>query len=66
MRGPALREFPHTTWMRIARIVEGASPWLLIGAEHREVPAAPRSFSREARVWRAGQGAMPATGGCGA
>lgn len=35
VRGPALRQFPHTTWMRIARIVEGsATVALLIGAEH--------------------------------
>lgn len=34
-RGPALRQFPHTTWMRIARIVEGsATVALLLGAEH--------------------------------
>jgi recA bacterial DNA recombination protein len=35
VRGPALRQFPHTTWMRIARIVEGSlTVALLIGAEH--------------------------------
>jgi hypothetical protein len=34
-RGPALRQFPHTTWMRIARIVDGsATVALLLGAEH--------------------------------
>jgi hypothetical protein len=34
-RGPALRQFPHTTWMRIARIVEGSlTVALLIGSEH--------------------------------
>lgn len=34
-RGPALRQFPHTTWMRIARIVEGSQTVaLLIGSEH--------------------------------
>ena len=35
VRGPALRQFPHTTWMRIARIVEGSlTVAMLIGAEH--------------------------------
>ena len=35
VRGPALRQFPHTTWMRIARIIEGSfTVALLIGAEH--------------------------------
>ena len=35
VRGPALRQFPHTTWMRIARIVEGSlTVAVLIGAEH--------------------------------
>jgi hypothetical protein len=35
VRGPALRQFPQTTWMRIARIVEGsATVALLLGAEH--------------------------------
>src|SRR5829696_9527071 len=35
VRGAALRQFPHTTWMRIARIVEGSfTVALLIGAEH--------------------------------
>jgi len=35
VRGPALRQFPHTTWMRLSRIVEGsATVALLIAAEH--------------------------------
>ena len=35
VRGAALRQFPHTTWMRIARIVDGSvTVALLIGAEH--------------------------------
>jgi hypothetical protein len=35
VRGPALRQFPHTTWMRIARIVEGSrTVAVLLGAEH--------------------------------
>jgi len=35
VRGPALRQFPHTTWMRIARIVEGSlTAAVLIGTEH--------------------------------
>ena len=35
VRGPALRQFPHPTWMRIARIVEGSlTVAMLIGAEH--------------------------------
>jgi recA bacterial DNA recombination protein len=35
VRGPTLRQFPHTTWMRVARIVEGSlTVALLIGAEH--------------------------------
>ena len=35
LRGPALRQFPHTTWMRIARIVDGSlTVAVLIGAEH--------------------------------
>ena len=35
VRGPALRQFPHTTWMRIARIIEGSQTVaVLIGAEH--------------------------------
>ena len=35
VRGPALRQFPHTTWMRIARIVEGSlTVAMLLGAEH--------------------------------
>jgi len=34
-RGPAVRQFPHTTWMRIARIVEGSlTVALLLGAAH--------------------------------
>ena len=34
-RGPALRQFPHTTWMRISRIVEGSrTVALLMGTEH--------------------------------
>ena len=33
--GPVLRQFPHTTWMRIARVVEGsASVALLLASEH--------------------------------
>ena len=33
--GPALRQFPHTTWMRIARTVEGsATVALLLASEH--------------------------------
>ena len=32
---PALRQFPHTTWMRIARVIEGtATVALLLAAEH--------------------------------
>jgi hypothetical protein len=35
VHGPALRQFPHTTWMRIARIVEGGlTVAVLLGAEH--------------------------------
>ena len=35
VRGPALRQFPHTTWMRIARIVEGSlTVTVLLGTEH--------------------------------
>jgi RecA/RadA recombinase len=33
-RGPALRQYPHTTWMRIARVIEGSQTVaLLVGAE---------------------------------
>ena len=32
---PVLRRFPHTTWMRLARVIEGsATVALLIGSEH--------------------------------
>jgi recombination protein RecA len=32
---PTLRQFPHTTWMRLARIVEGSlTVAMLIGSEH--------------------------------
>jgi recombination protein RecA len=35
VRGPALRQFPHTTWMRIARVIEGsATAAVLLAAEH--------------------------------
>jgi len=33
--GPALRQFPHTTWMRLARTVEGtATVAVLLASEH--------------------------------
>ncbi len=33
--GRVLRQFPHTTWMRIARVIEGSQTVaLLVGAEH--------------------------------
>ncbi|MGH9370753.1 MAG: hypothetical protein ACRD15_04405 [Vicinamibacterales bacterium] len=33
--GIALRQFPHTTWMRLSRVIEGSPTIaLLIGAEH--------------------------------
>ena len=33
--GPVLRQFPHTTWMRLARVIEGsASVALLLASEH--------------------------------
>lgn len=32
---PVVRQFPHTTWMRIARVIEGSpTPVVLLGAEH--------------------------------
>jgi len=35
LRGPALRQFPHTTWLRLARIAEGSQTVaLLLAAEH--------------------------------
>ena len=35
LRGPALRQFPHTTWLRLARIVEGSQTVaLLLAGEH--------------------------------
>jgi hypothetical protein len=35
IRGMALRQFPHTTWMRLARVIEGsATVVLLLGSEH--------------------------------
>jgi recA bacterial DNA recombination protein len=35
VRSPALRQFPHTTWMRISRVVEGSlTVAVLIGSEH--------------------------------
>ena len=68
VRGPALRQFPHPTWMRIARIVEGSlTVALLIGAEHvaRSPGGATVVLEREGRVRRSnGRGATPATGGC--
>ena len=33
--GPALRQFPHTTWMRIARVIEGSvTVAVLLASEH--------------------------------
>ena len=33
--GPAVRRFPHTTWMRLSRVIEGSpTVALLVGAEH--------------------------------
>jgi hypothetical protein len=35
VRGPAVRQFPHTTWMRIARVIEGSTTVaLIVGTEH--------------------------------
>lgn len=35
VRSPVLRRFPHTTWMRLARLVEGSlTVAVLVGAEH--------------------------------
>lgn len=35
VRGPALRQFPHTTWMRISRVIEGSTTVaVLVAAEH--------------------------------
>jgi recombination protein RecA len=35
VRGPALRQFPITTWMRLSRVIEGSQTVaLLMGAEH--------------------------------
>jgi hypothetical protein len=32
---PVVRQFPYTTWMRIARVIEGSqTPVVLLGAEH--------------------------------
>ena len=32
---PALRQFPHTTWMRIARVIEGSvTVAVLLASEH--------------------------------
>lgn len=32
---PVVRQFPYTTWMRIARVIEGTqTPVVLLGAEH--------------------------------
>src|SRR5687767_14941916 len=32
---PVVRQFPYTTWMRIARVIEGSqTPVVLVGAEH--------------------------------
>jgi len=33
--GPALRRFPHTTWMRLSRVIDGSlTVALLVGSEH--------------------------------
>jgi hypothetical protein len=33
--GPTLRQFPHTTWMRLSRVIEGSlTVALLVGSEH--------------------------------
>jgi hypothetical protein len=35
VRGPGLRQFPHTTWMRLARVIEGGpTAALLVAGEH--------------------------------
>jgi hypothetical protein len=35
VRGLALRQFPHTTWMRLSRVIEGSvTVAVLIGSEH--------------------------------
>jgi len=35
VRGPGLRRFPHTTWMRLSRVIEGSQTVaLLAGSEH--------------------------------
>jgi hypothetical protein len=35
VRGSALRRFPHTTWMRLSRVIEGSQTVaLLVGSEH--------------------------------
>jgi len=35
VRGPALRQFPAATWMRLSRVIEGSQTVaLLVGAEH--------------------------------
>jgi hypothetical protein len=35
VRPPALRAFPFTTWLRLARVIEGSETVaLLVGAEH--------------------------------
>jgi hypothetical protein len=59
-RGPALRHFPHTTGMRIARVIEGSAPVaVLAGSEHiaRSPGGVTIALERAAGVageWRGG------------
>jgi hypothetical protein len=58
VRPPALRQFPHTTWMRISRVIEGSSTVaLLVASEHVArspggVTIALQSPERGAGEWR--------------
>lgn len=59
VRGPALRHFPHTTWMRIARVLEGsATAAVVVAPEHiARSPggvtiALQRSDAESAGEWR--------------
>ena len=56
VRRMALRQFPHTTWMRIARVVEGSSTVaLLVASEHVARSAGGVTIALDAPTAGAGQ-----------